>query len=155
MHGDGMVLGSWGPWQNWPSDYTTIPILRFPTTVPSRGPIFLSGVHTAVVRIICVILIPFRLSKISCFTFRLKCFFSDSNKCPDLGIGPLLQFPAPPPRSGQVLLTLLFFPLLPLSCWVLHGSIHSFLVVMYSCPLLPGVLQALLCLKVYYWCIRG
>ena len=41
----------------------------------------------------CLILIPFRLPQISCFTLSLKCFSSDSFNCPDVGIGPLLQFP--------------------------------------------------------------
>ena len=67
----------------------------------------------------CLILIPFRLSQISCFTLSLKCFSSDSDNCPDVGIGPLLQFPHPP-RAGPVLLTLPFFPssfLLPSFAW--------------------------------------
>ena len=58
----------------------------------------------------CLILIAFRLPQISCFTFSLKCFSSDSDNCPDVGIGSLLQF-CHPPRAGPVLLTLLFFPL--------------------------------------------
>ena len=41
----------------------------------------------------CLILIPFRLSQISCLTLSLKCFFSDPDNCPNVGIGPLLQFP--------------------------------------------------------------
>ena len=41
----------------------------------------------------CLILIPFRLPQISCFTPNLKCFSSDSNNCPYLGIRLLLQFP--------------------------------------------------------------
>ena len=53
--------------------------------------------------------IPFRLPQVSCFTLSLKCFSSDSDNCPDVGIGPLLQFPHPP-RAGPVLLTLLFSP---------------------------------------------
>ena len=40
-----------------------------------------------------LILIPFRLPQISCFTLSLKCFFSDSDSCPIVGIRPLLQFP--------------------------------------------------------------
>ena len=59
-----------------------------------------------------LILIPFRLPQISCFTLSLKCFPSDSDNCPDVGIGPLLQFPYPL-RAGPVLITLLFFPLVP------------------------------------------
>ena len=100
----------------------------------------------------CLILIPFRLPQISCFTLSLKCFSSDSDNCPDVGIRPLLQFPHLP-RAGPVLLTLLFFPLAPLSYWVLCGSIYSFPLVRYSCPFSAGVLHALLCLKVYSWCI--
>ena len=42
-----------------------------------------------------LILIPFRLPQISCFTLSLKCFSSDSDNCPDAGIGLLLQFPHP------------------------------------------------------------
>ena len=57
----------------------------------------------------CLILIPFRLPQISCFTFSLECFSSDSDNCPDVGIRPLLQSPHLP-RAGPVLLTLLFFP---------------------------------------------
>ena len=51
----------------------------------------------------CLILIPFRLPQISCFTLHLKCFSSDSGNCPDAGTGPLLQFPHPL-RAGPVLL---------------------------------------------------
>ena len=40
-----------------------------------------------------LILIPFRLPQISCFTLSLKCFSSDSDNFLDVGIGPLLQFP--------------------------------------------------------------
>ena len=65
-----------------------------------------------------------------------------------------LQFPCQP-RAGPVLLTLLFFPLVPLSYRVLCGFIYSFPLVRYSFPLSAGVLHALLCLKVYNWCIRG
>ena len=62
----------------------------------------------------CLSLIPFRLPQISCFTLSLKCFSSDSDNCPTVGIGPLLQFPYPP-RAGLVLLTLLFSLLVPSS----------------------------------------
>ena len=95
-----------------------------------------------------LILIPFRLPQINCFTVSLKCFSSDSDNCPYVGIGPLLQFPHLP-RAGPGLLTLLFFPLVPSSYRVLHGSIYSFSLVRYSCPLSAGVLDVLLCLKVY------
>ena len=120
------------------------------TSVPVRG--------TYVFSKDCLILIPFRLPQVSCFTFGLKCFSSDSDHCSDVGIGPLLQFPHPL-RAGPVLLTLLFFPLVPSSYRVLRGSIYSFLLVRYSYPLSGHesacVLHALLCLKVYSWCICG
>ena len=68
----------------------------------------------------CLILIPLRLPQISCFTLSLKCFSSDSDNCPDVGIRPLLQFPHPP-RVGPVLLTLLCFSpssfILPSFAW--------------------------------------
>ena len=102
----------------------------------------------------CLILIPFRLPQINCFTLSLKCFSSDPDNCPDMGIGLLLQF-ARLLRAGPVLLTRLFFPLVPSSYWVLHGSIYSFPLVRYSCPFSAGVLHALLCLNEYFWCIRG
>ena len=101
----------------------------------------------------CLIPVPFRLPQISCFTLSLKCFSSDSDNCPGVGIGRLLQFPYPQ-RAGLVLLTLLFFPLVPSYCGVLRGSIYSFPLVRYRCPLSAGVLHALLCLKMYSWCIR-
>ena len=56
-----------------------------------------------------LILIPFRLPQISCFTLSLKCFTSDSNNCSSVGIGLLLQFPHLP-SVGPVLQILLCFP---------------------------------------------
>ena len=52
-------------------------------------------------------LIPLRLPQTSGFTLSLQCFSSDSDNCPDVGIGPPLQSPHPP-RAGPVLATLLF-----------------------------------------------
>ena len=57
----------------------------------------------------CLILIPFRLPQVSCSTLSLKCFSSDSDNCPFVGIRSLLQVPHLL-RAGPVLLTLLFFP---------------------------------------------
>ena len=74
----------------------------------------------------CLILIPFRLPQISCFTLSLKCFSSDSDNCP-----------------------------VPSSYRVLCGSIYSFPPVRYSCLLSAEVLHALLCLKLYSCCICG
>ena len=94
------------------------------------------------------VLIPFRPPYISCFTLNLKRSCSDSDNCPDVGIGLLLQFPHPL-MAGPVLLTLLFSPLVPSSYRVFLGSIYSFPLVRYSCLLSAGVLHALLCLKLY------
>ena len=123
-----------------PWDCSTMPKLQFPTAAPSRG-MYSCGQDY-------LILIPFRLPQICCFTLSLKCFSSDSEKCPNVRIGPLLLFPHPPRRS-PILLTLLLFPLIPSSYRVLCGSMYSFPLVRYSCPLSAGVLHALLCLKVY------
>ena len=68
-------------------------------------------------------------------------FLPDSDSCPDVGIRSLLPF-SHQLRAGPVLLTLLFFPLVPSSSWVLRGSIYSFPLVRYSCPLSAGVLHA-------------
>ena len=92
-----------------------------------------------------LILIPFRLPQISCFTLSLKYFSSDSGKCPDVGIGPLLQFPDQP-RAGPVLLTLLFFPLVLLSYRVLWSSIYYF---PWSGP--PVRSQLLFCMNCRVW----
>ena len=98
-----------------------------------------------------LILIPFRLPQISCFTLSLKCFSYHSDDCPE-DEWPVLQFPDP---VVSVLLTFLFFPLVPSSYQVLRGSIYSFPLIRHSCPLSAGVPHAPLCLKVYSWCICG
>ena len=134
-----------------PWDCSPIHKLQLPATAPSRGPASLSWVYCSKD---CLILIPFSLLQISCFTFSLKCFSSHSDNCLDVGMEPLLQFPHPP-RAGPVLQTLLISPLVPSSYRVLHGSIYSFPLVGYSFRFLAGVLHALLCLKVYSWCIYG
>ena len=140
-----------------PRNCSTIPELQLPATAPSRRPTsphptspwWMYGCCKD-----CLILIPFRLPQISCFTLSLKCFSFDSDNCPMWGLDPWLQFPYPP-RAGPVLLTLLFFPLVAFFYRVLRGSRYSFLLVRFSCPPSAGVLHALLCLKVYSWCIRG
>ena len=82
---------------------STIPKLQLSAAVPSRGPAsgyvcLQQGLADS---------IPFRLPQVRCSTLSLKCFSSDSDNCPDVGIGSLLQF-SHPPRTGPVLLTLLF-----------------------------------------------
>ena len=93
----------------------------------------------------CLIIIPFRLPQISCFTLSLKCFSSDSDNFPDVGIRPLLQFPNPL-RASPFLLTLLLSLLVPLSYRVLRGSVYSFPLVRYSCA--P---QLVLCMHFCIW----
>ena len=95
-----------------PWDCSTIPKLQLPEATPSRGSTFLSRVCTAVARTVW-------------FSFRLGCHrpavalaalnvSPDSDNCPDVGVRPLHQF-SHLLRAGPVLLTLLFFPLVPLS----------------------------------------
>ena len=98
----------------------------------------------------CLIFIPFRLPQISYFTLSLKYFSSDSDNCPNVGIGP-------PTSQGQVqsYQHFHFFPLVPSSYRILRGYIYSIPLVRYSCPLSAGVLHAILCLKVYSWYICG
>ena len=143
-----------GQQQPSPWECATIPKLQLPAAAPSRRPVFLSEVCMAAARTVW-------------FSFHLGCHRSavslsalnvsplTRTTVPLWGLDPsLLQFPLPP-RAGPVLLTLLFSPLVPSSYRVLHGSIYSFPLVRYSCLLSAGVLHALLCLKVYSWCIRG
>ena len=125
--------------------------LQLPATAPS-------GVCMAAARTVwfsfhlILILIPAASDQL--FHSSCKCFSSDSDNCPDVAIKPLLQFPHRP-RPGPILLTLLFFPLVPSSYRVLHGSTYSFPLVRYSSLPSAGVQHALLCLKVYSWCIHG
>ena len=135
-----------------PLNCSTIPKFQLPSAMPSRGPVPVQGMFGWDKD--CLILIPFRLPQNNRFTLNLKCFSSDSDNCPDVGIGPLLQFPYLP-MAGPFLLTLLFFPLVPSLYQVLLGSIYSFPLVRYSCPLSAGVLHKILCLKLYSWCIHG
>ena len=128
--------------QSSPWDCSTVPKLQLPAAALSRGLVSLSRVYIAAARTVW-------------FSFHLAwhnqlfhCSSSDSDTCPDVGIGLL-------PRAGPGLLTLLFFPLVPSSYWVFHGSVYSFPLVRYSCPLWAGVLHALLCLKGYSWYICG
>ena len=128
-----------------PWDRATIPGLQVPAAVLSRrlcpcpGCVWLRQGRR--------ILIPLRPPQISCFPLSLRCFSSDSDSCPDVGIGLLLQIPYPP-RAGRVLLTLLFPP----SSFVLLNFVWfclSSCPVRYSSLLSAGILHALLSLKVH------
>ena len=69
-----------------PWDCSTIPKLQLPASAPSRRPAFLPGGMYGCGKD-CLMIIPFRLPQISCFTLSLKCFSSDSDNCPAVGIG--------------------------------------------------------------------
>ena len=105
---------------------TTVPKLQLPAAAPSRGPAPLQRMYGC--GKYCLILILFMLPRISCFTLSLKCFSSDSDNSPDVGIRPNASIP-PPSKGRPRLLTLLFFPLVPSSYQVLPGSIYSFPLV--------------------------
>ena len=69
----------------------------------------------------CLILIPFRLPQISCFTLSLKCLSSDSDNCPSVGIRPLHQFSAVAKGRSRPTNTPVFSPssfILPSFAWV-------------------------------------
>ena len=135
-----------------PWECSTIPKLQLLASVPSRGPSFLSGVCMAVARTVW-------------FSFHLGCH-RPAVSLSALNVSLLTQTVALmwgsdpcfsstyPLRAGPVLLTLLFFPLVPSFSQVLCGSMYSSPLVSYFCLLSAGVLHALLCLKVYSWCIR-
>ena len=97
----------------------------------------------------CLILIPFRLPQISCFTLSLHCFSSDSDNCPSVGAGPLPAEGRSSPTNTSV------SPASFLCPTVLRGSIHSFLLVRYCCSFSAGVLPELLCVEAYCWCVHG
>ena len=101
--------------QTLPWDCFPISMFQLQATALSRGLESLSGVCMVVARIVCVILIPFRLSQISCFTLQQpQCFTSVTNICPPMQHCPCFSSPAP--GADSVPLTLLSFAILPLSC---------------------------------------
>ena len=128
------------------------PKLQLPTVVPSRGPASLSGVCMAAARTIW-------------FSFHLGCHRSAVSRSA-LNVSPLTQttgpmwgldpVSVPPPAKGRSSPTNTpIFPPVPSSYQVSRGSIYSFPLVRYSCLLSAGAMHALLCLKVYFWCICG
>ena len=119
---------------------------------PSRGLASLSRVHMDRAKTVWFLLhLHCHRSVVSLSALNVSHLIDN---CPDVEIRPLLQFPLLL-RAGPVLLKLLFFPVIPLSYWVLRDSIYSFPLVRCSCPLSAGALNALLCLKVYSWCNCG
>ena len=92
-----------------------------------------------------LILIAFRLPRISCFTLGLKCFSLTQTIAPVWGLAPAsVQL-----KAGPILLTLLFPAsfLHPAEFYV--GLYIFFPLLRYPCPLSAGVLHAALCLKMY------
>ena len=140
------------PQQPSPWNGPTIPKLQLPAAAPSRGPVSLSGVCMAAARTVW-------------FSFHLGCHRS-AVSLSALSVSPLTQpvgpcadwTPAsvPPPAEGRSSpLNTPVFPLVPSSYRALRGSLSSFPLLRSSCPLLAGVLHALLSLKVDSWCVLG
>ena len=119
--------------QRLPWDCSTIPNLQLPAVAPSRRLAFLSGKCMAAARTVW-------------FSFHLG-FHRSAVSLSALNVSPLTQTIAPvwgsepcfsfphPPRTGPVLLTLLFFPLVLLPHRVLCGSVYSFPLLRYFCLL--------------------
>ena len=115
----------------------TLGLLHNPgTPAPSHGPF--QGTCVPVLGVYgcgmdCLILIPFTLPQISCFTLSIKCFLPWFRPLP--GCGNWTSALLPPPVEGRSsLLTLLLFPLVPSSYQVLRGSIEgSGTPLQYSC----------------------
>ena len=74
---------------------------------------------------------------------------------PIWGSDPCFGFPTAQVQQGQSWSPSLLFFSPRLSYQVLRGSMYSFLVIRVSCLLSAGVLQDLLHLKMYSWCIHG
>ena len=78
--------------------------LQLLATMPSRGPVSLTGVHMAAAWTVWFSFHGCQRSAVSLSALDVSPLTQDS--CPHVGLGPLLQFPHPP-RAGP---TLLFFP---------------------------------------------
>ena len=95
----------------------------------------------------CLILIPFSLSQISCFTFSLQCFSSAPDNCPSVGIRLPLQFPhtikgwssimTPVFVCVCVCVCVLFFPLISF----ILPSFACFYILFSDCQLLLSTLS--------------
>ena len=99
----------------------------------------------------CLILIPFTLPHINCFTLSLVFLFWPK-QLP--WYGGWTPASIPPPAKGRSSPTDILVsrpPLVSSSYRVFHSPICFFMVVRFSCLLSYGVLQALLC----SWCIHG
>ena len=123
--------------------YSTIPKLQLAAAAPSKGPESLSRVYMAAAR---TVWFSFHLGcHRPAVSLNLKCFSSDSDNYPNVGTGPLLQFPHLL-RAGPVLLTLLFFPLVLLSYQVLYG-----LYILFHWSDAPFCSQLVFCMHFCVW----
>ena len=80
-----------------PWDCPTIPKLQLPCSAFQETSVSVRGMYGRGKD--CLILVPFRLLQISCFTLSLKCFFSDSRQLPRCGDRTLAS--VPPPAEGR------------------------------------------------------
>ena len=102
----------------------------------------------------CLVLIPFKLPQISCFTLSLKRFSSESDNCPDVGTGLLLWFPHPP-KAGPIQSNP---PIFPTSSFILLSVAWSYIFFSTGQVLLSTLSWCsawFLCLKMCSWCIPG
>ena len=133
-----------------PWDCSTIPKLQLPAAAPSH--VSLSRVNMAAAR---TVWFSFHLgshrSAVSLSAFTV----SHLTQTIALMWRSDLCFNSPPAKGRSSPTNAPFFPPVPSSYQVLRGSIYSFPPVRYSCLLSAGVLHALLCLKVFSWCIHG
>ena len=139
--------------QQWPLpwDCSTTPKLQLPAAAASRGPVSLSGVCMAARGL---------SDSHSFYAATDQLFYSQPELCL-LWLRQLPQcgdrtpaFVSLPTKGRSSPTNTSVFPLVPSSYWVLHGSLYFSPLVRYSRPLSVGVLHALLCLKVYSWCIH-
>ena len=136
-----------------PWDCPTVPKLQLPAAVPSRAPASLSGACMAAARTVWFSLyLGCHRSAASLSGFNISPLTQTIARCGD-------QTPASVPLPGQGRSspndTPVFPPsslVLPSFAWfyVFFSTGHSFLLSVSA-----AVLHALLCLKVYFWCIHG
>ena len=131
-----------------PWNCSAIPKLQLPATAPSRRPVFLSGICMAVARTVWFSFhLGYHRSAVSLLVLNWLRQSPHWWDWTPASVSPS-QGRSSPGNSSV-------FPLVPPPYRILHSSIYSFPLVRSFCPLSAGVLPALLCLKVYSWCIHG
>ena len=93
----------------------SIPKFQLPATVLSRGLMSLSVVHMAMAMIVCVILIPFRVSQVNCFTLQQPQMLLCPKQLPQCGD----LTPASVPSPSRYKSSPAHCPLSPPTCFVL------------------------------------